>query len=119
MKLVNRIMRNRVLLCVLFAVAMVVNTMIVRKVSQPQAVYWAVFEDGHKRTMQDIIVFPITEPNDVSGIWPVYVMEVEVDFPLVGRRLTLRSKPFLLSENPEIQGEYGDRLVYYIPRPKK
>lgn len=93
--------------------------------------YWAVFNDSDRPTLavfedsnwpalrtRDIFVVPIVEPNDIPDFWPEYVAEVQINFPLKkGCRLTLRSSPFLLTENPAFQGKYGNRTVYYIPRP--
>lgn len=93
--------------------------------------YWAVFKDSDRPTLAvfedsnwpalkvtNMIVIPIVEPNDVPDMWPEYVAEVQINFPLIkGCRLILRSRPFLLTDNPALQGKHGNRTVYHVPRP--
>lgn len=84
--------------------------------AKEKVVYWASYQDGHRVRVEDLVVIPMMGPNDVNGIWPEYYAEKEVQFPVVeGVRLVLRSRPFILSENPKVQGKFGERMVYFVP----
>lgn len=83
-----------------------------------EVVYWASYQDGHRVRVGYLVVVPIKEPNDVNGIWPEYYAEKEVQLSVVeGVKLVLQSRPFILSENPKVQGRYGRRMVYFVPDP--
>jgi len=73
-----------------------------------------VYEDGRRRIVKDILVYPLMEPNDVNGIWLEYVIEKEISFHWLEGKMILRSEPFILSENPAVQGRYGRRIVYHV-----
>jgi hypothetical protein len=45
-------------------------------------------------------------------MWPEYHIETTVDFE--GREITLRSRPFLFCDDPEIEGSYAGRDVYWL-----
>jgi len=108
--------KTKCLIVVVCAFCMVIACCIVFLATRSKVVYWAVYEDGHMQIVDYQLVVPIMEPNDVAGIWPEYVKEIKVPW-LMGCYLTLRLRPCILSDNPEIQGMYGKRRVFYVPEP--
>jgi len=97
----------------LFSVLVIV--LILDKDKPDKVTYYAVWEDGRTvKTGDEYGAVPLFEPNDVADIYPYFIAEIEVDFR--GRKLPFRSGPLIFSDNPEIQGKYGQRMVYYVKR---
>ncbi len=72
--------------------------------------YYATFENGATRQVDSIIAVPILSVEQISRMWPEYHIETTVD--IEGKEITLRSKPFLFCDDPELEGSYAGRDVY-------
>lgn len=99
----------------MYVIGSVVGTFTTYRVDRGTS-YWASYQDGHRVRVKDLVVIPMMGPNDVNGIWPEYYAEREVGLSVVeGVKLVLQSRPFILSENPKVQGKFGERMVYFVP----
>jgi len=72
--------------------------------------YYAAFENGDTVKVDSIIAVPISSTEQISRMWPEYHAETIID--IEGKKVLLRSKPFLFCDNPEIAGRYEKRDVY-------
>ena len=72
--------------------------------------YYATFESGETVKVDNIIAVPILSVEQIDRMWPEYYAETIVD--VGGKEITLRSKPFLFCDNPELEGNYAGRDVY-------
>ncbi len=79
--------------------------------------YWAISKDGDKSKVKNLIAVPLMRPEDVNNIWPVYIAEKQI-WLKKHNLLVLQSQPFILTDNPKIQGEHYGRMVYFIRRKK-
>ncbi len=108
-------MRTMYMIIVLLFIALCI---VLSSKKEKPITYYAVFADGRtKKTGDEYGVYPISEPNDVAGFYPYFIAEIDIDFR--GDKLHFRSGPLIFSENPEIQGRYGKRMVYYVKRTEK
>lgn len=73
--------------------------------------YYATFENGDTVKVDNIIAVPISSVEQVSKMWPEYYAETTINID--GKEIILRSKPFLFCDNPEMEGKYAGRDVYY------
>jgi hypothetical protein len=74
--------------------------------------YYATLENGDTFKVDTITAYPISSVEQISRMWPEYHIETTVDFE--GREITLRSRPFLFCDDPEIEGSYAGRDVYWL-----
>lgn len=97
----------------------IINTFQERPNKTGEVTYYVIKANGQRIAIpsNDLLVVPLWEPNDVNDIWPEFIAEKKVDFSW--GELILQSKPFILSDNSEIQGEHGRRMVYYVERKNK
>lgn len=72
--------------------------------------YYAAFENGDTVKVDNIIAVPILSVEQIGRMWPEYYVETMVK--VGGKEMTLRSKPFLFCDNPELEGSYAGRDVY-------
>lgn len=111
-------MKTRTMYIVASLLIVVFIVLILKKEEPDRVTYYAVFADGRtEKTGVEYGVYPISEPNDVAGFYPYFIAEIDIDFR--GDKLHFRSGPLIFSENPEIQGRYGKRTVYYVKRTEK
>lgn len=73
--------------------------------------YYATFERGETLKVDSIIAVPILSVEQIGRMWPEYYVETTVK--VGGKEMTLRSKPFLFCDNPEMEGwSYAGRDIY-------
>lgn len=77
---------------------------------KPDVNYYATFENGNTVKVDSIIAVPILSVEQIGRMWPEYYVETTVD--IGGKEITLRSKPFLFCDDPELEGSYAGRDVY-------
>lgn len=81
------------------------------KTVAPKAIsYWATFENGATKQVDNVIVVPILSVEQIDRMWPEYYAETKII--VEGKEITLQSRPFLFCDNPEIEGNYAGRNVY-------
>lgn len=73
--------------------------------------YYATFENGDTVKVDNIIAVPILSVEQIDIMWPEYYAETKIK--VEGKEIILRSKPFLFCDNPEMEGCYAGRNVYY------
>lgn len=73
--------------------------------------YYATFENGNTVKVDNIVAVPIWSVEQIDKIWPEYYAETKISVD--GKEIILRSKPFLFCDNPEMEGNYAGRDVYY------
>ena len=72
--------------------------------------YYATFKNGDTVKVDNIIAVPILSVEQIGRMWPEYYVETTVK--IGGNEITLRSKPFLFCDNPELEGHFAGRDVY-------
>jgi len=83
----------------------------------PSVDYYATFENGDTVKVDSITAVPILSVEQIGRMWPEYYAETTVNFE--GKEITLRSKPFLFCDNPELEGSYAGRNVYWLKGGRK
>ena len=78
--------------------------------------FYATFENGETVKVENIIAVPILAAEQIDRMWPEYYVETKVN--VGGKEITLRSKPFLFCDNPELEGTYAGRDVYCVLKGK-
>jgi len=113
-------MQNKLIILMCFIILISVLHSEISRRRAKAVTYWAVYEDGRKEQVETLVSVPLYDVNDAIGIWPEYVIEKEIELASSGIKTTLRSEPFILSENPEVQkrNKFGDRMVFYVPENK-
>ncbi len=74
--------------------------------------FYATLENGDTFKVDTITAYPISSVEQISRMWPEYHIETTVDFE--GKEITLRSKPFLCCDDPEMEGHYAGRDIYCV-----
>jgi len=72
--------------------------------------YYARFESGDIVRVDNIIAVPVLSAEQVSKMWPEYYAETMI--VIEGKKIILRSEPFLFCDEPEMEGRYTGRAVY-------
>ena len=93
-----------------FCVCFAVSVFYIATQSVFQISYYATFESGETVKVDSIIAVPILSVEQIDRMWPEYHIETKVK--VAGKEITLRSKPFLFCDNPELEGSYVGRDVY-------
>ena len=96
---------------VLCIIIVLLSLALVTKINNADIHRYKVYSDGRREKMkanEKYLVADINDVNDVNWIFPMYVIEIDTG------EFSVSVKPFILSNNPEIQGWINKKEVIYV-----